>query len=72
MTSLSSLTVNYFVTLLNLHVLVLAIADVCHRRQYCEQVVEGLERTKCFERDSCRNLLTFRPSSPLVPHLTTR
>jgi hypothetical protein len=32
-------------TFLNLLVLVLAIADVCHRTQYYEQVVEGSKRS---------------------------
>jgi hypothetical protein len=53
-------------------VLVLAIADVCHRTQYYEQVVEGSERNKCFLPESYRNLLPFRPSSPLVLHLATK
>jgi hypothetical protein len=55
---------------LNLFVLVLAIVDVCHLSQYYEQVVEGLERSKCFLPDSYRNLL-FWPSSPFIPHLAT-
>jgi hypothetical protein len=53
-------------------VLLSAIADVCHRKQYYEQVVEGSERSKCFLTDTYRNLLPFRPSSPLVPHLATK
>jgi hypothetical protein len=51
--------------------MVLAIADVCHRKQYYEQVVEGSERSKCFPPYSYRNL-PFRPSFPLVPHLATK
>jgi hypothetical protein len=45
---------------------VLAIADVCHRTQYYEQVVEGSEQSKCFQPNSYRNLLPFRPSSQLI------
>jgi hypothetical protein len=67
MISLSLLTVNYLFLL----VLVLVIADVCHRTQYYEQVVEESERSKCFLTDSYRNLLPFRPFSPLVLHLAT-
>jgi hypothetical protein len=67
--SLFLLTVNYFS---HLFVLMLAIADVCYRTQYNEQVVEGSERSKCFLPDSYRNLLPFRHSTPLVPHLAAK
>jgi hypothetical protein len=53
-----------WITLLNLLVLMLAIADVCHGMQYYEQVVDGSERSKCLLPDSYRNL-PFRPSSKL-------
>jgi hypothetical protein len=53
-----------WISLLNLLVLVFAIADVCHRTQYYEQVVEGSEWSKCFLLDSHRNLLPFRPARP--------
>jgi hypothetical protein len=45
--NLSLLAVNFF-----LRVLVLAIADVCHRTQYYEQVIEQSERGKYFLPDS--------------------
>jgi hypothetical protein len=54
--------------LLCLLVLVLAIADVCHRTQYYEQVVEGSERSKLFDirlvqkPSSVPTLLPARPS----------
>jgi hypothetical protein len=47
--SLALLTVNCFAKPACVGV---AIADVCHREQYYEQVVEKLERSKCFLRDS--------------------
>jgi hypothetical protein len=48
MISLSLLT---GITLLNLLMLVLAIADMCHHTQYYEQVVEQSEHSKCFQPD---------------------
>jgi hypothetical protein len=50
-------------------VLVFTIADVCHRTQYCEQVDEGSERSKCFLPESYRNLLPFRLSTASRPYL---
>jgi hypothetical protein len=63
------LTFILWITLLNL--LVLAIADMCHCMQYYEQVVEGLERSKCFLPHLYRNL-PFQHSSLLVPHVATK
>jgi hypothetical protein len=51
---------------------VFAIADVCQSMQYCQQVLEVLERSKCFLLDSYRNILPFRPFSLLVTHLVTK
>jgi hypothetical protein len=59
MISSSILTVNYFVKLL---VLVLAIADVSHRTQYYEQVVEGSERSRCFLSDWYTSVPTLHPA----------
>jgi hypothetical protein len=67
--SLSLLTVNYFVNLL---VLLLAIAAVCHHTQHYEQVAEGLEQSKLFLPDLYRNHLPFRPYSLRVPHFATK
>jgi hypothetical protein len=68
---MASLSLLIEITSLNLLMLLLEIVDVCHRTRYFKQVVEGLELSKCLRTDSYRKLFHSRPSSLLVPHLTT-